>query len=62
MDAIVEMFLRHRLVIAHELRAVDHLEDAGRHVEQRMAVRMPALEQQHARPAIGHQPGGRHAA
>jgi hypothetical protein len=43
--APVEVLLRHRLVVAHELAAVDHLEDARRHVEERVAVRVPALEQ-----------------
>ena len=55
MDAAVQMLLRHRVVVAHELAAVDHLEDAGRHVEERMAVGVAAFEQQHAR-AFVHQP------
>ena len=56
--AAIEMVLRHRLVIAHELRAIDHLEDARRHVEQRMPVRVAAFEKQYAGTAIVHQPRG----
>src|SRR5690349_1997421 len=41
------MRLRDRLVVAHIFRAVDHLEDARRHVEQRMAVRVTTFEEQH---------------
>jgi len=33
-----EMILRYRLVISHILTAVDHLEDAGRHVEKSMTM------------------------
>ena len=53
--AAVEMRLRHGRVVLHVLAAVDHLEDAGRHVEQRMVVRMPRLEQQNAMVALGDQ-------
>ncbi len=50
--ASAELLLRHGVVIAHELAAVDHLEDARRHVDERMAMRMSRLQQQHARPAL----------
>ena len=61
MHTAAEVFLRYGPVIAHELAAVDHLEDARRHVEQRMAVRMAGLEQQHSSPGLD-QARGRHAA
>ena len=46
MRPTVEMRLRLSRVIAHVLAAVDHLEDARRHVEEGMAVRMTGFEQQ----------------
>ena len=60
--AAVQMLLRHRLVVPHELAAVDHLEDAGRHVEQRVPVRVPGLQQQHPGATVPHQPRRRDAA
>ena len=50
-NAAAEMFLRHGLVVPHELAAVDHLEDARRHIEQRMSVRMASLQKEH--PGVG---------
>jgi hypothetical protein len=46
-------------VVAHEFAAVDHLEDARRHIEQRMVVRMARFKKQHAtasldQPRCGH--------
>ncbi len=58
MGATVQVRLGDRGVVVHELGAVDHLEDARRHVEKGVAVRMPAFQQEDAVPAIGHQPGG----
>ncbi len=59
--APVEMRLRLGGVVAHELRAADHLEDARRHVEQRVPVRMPALEQQNPPPTLARELRGQDA-
>ena len=58
----VEMVLRRGPVVPHEFGAVDHLEDARRHVQQRMPVRMPRLEKQDAGSALARQTGGGDAA
>ena len=60
--APVQMRLRHGRVVFHELRAVDHLEDARWHVQQRVTVGMPPLQQQDAAAALRHKLARRHAA
>ena len=61
MDPSPQMSLRLGLVIAHELRAIDHLEDARRHVEQRVVVGRARLQKQHPGTLLAHQAGGYHA-
>ena len=54
--APVQVLLRNGLVVAHEFAAVDHLEDAGRHVQQGMAVRVTGLEQENASARLFDEP------
>src|ERR1700677_1317570 len=43
-------------MVAHEFAAVDHLEDARRHVQQRMAVRVASFEQENAGARVFSEP------
>jgi hypothetical protein len=52
------MRLRLGRVIVHELAAVDHLEDAGRHVEQRVMVGIAAFEEKHRVAAVAGEARG----
>src|SRR5690242_17368421 len=45
MHPSIQMLLRYRLMITHELAAVDHLENTRRHVQQWMPMRVSRLEQ-----------------
>ena len=58
----VQVLLRHGVVVGHVLAAVDQLEDARRHVEQRVVVGVAGLEQEHLAAAVRDQARGRDAA
>ncbi len=57
-DPSVQMRLRLCPVVTHEFGAVDHLEDARRHVEQGVAVGMPGFEQQDLGARVDQTCGG----
>ena len=56
----VQMLLRNGLMIAHKFAAIDHLEDAWRHVEQWMSVRITGFKQKGSHPSRTSKLGCRH--
>ena len=59
--ATIQMRLRLGAMVSHELRSLDHLENARWHVEQGVSVGMSGLKQQHPCLALRGEPGSRHA-
>ena len=57
MYSSVQVWLGLGPMIAHEFRAIDHLEDARGHVQKRMSVGMASLQQQDSNIAFSYQSG-----